>query len=183
VGGSNRLGLFGYRVAGAAVLNGGMYEELEANPATTTEALAVVVLASVAWGVGAAGRGGSDLPAIAIATGIAVILWMAWAMLAFQVGTRLLAGPRTHATWGELLRTTGFAASPGLLAILAPLSGARALVLTVSLIWMFAATVVALRHALDYGGLSRALAVCAVSATLVACVAGMLGLVWPRVVV
>ena len=182
MGRSNRLGLFGYRVAGAAVLNGGMYEELEANPATTTEALAVVVLASLAWGIGAAGWGGSDLRTIAIATVVAIILWMAWAMLAFQVGTRLLAGPRTHATWGELLRTTGFAASPGLLSLLAPLSGSSALVLTASLIWTFAAMVVALRHALDYGGLSRALAVCAVSATLVAALAGIVGVIWPRAV-
>ena len=123
MGGSKWLGLFVYRLTGAAVFSGGMYEELEANPATTIEAFAVVVLASLAWGVGAAGWDASAFPTFAIATVIAIILWMAWAMLAFQIGTRLLPEPQTHATWGELLRTTGFAASPGLLAILAPISG------------------------------------------------------------
>jgi hypothetical protein len=97
-------------------------------------------------------------------------------MLALQIGTRVLAAPRTHATWGELLRTTGFAAAPGFLQVFAVFPGARMPIFVATGLWMFAAMVVGVRHALDYPSTPRALAVCALAAALSAALAFAFGL-------
>ena len=66
----------------------------------------------------------------------------------------------TQADWGELARTIGFAQTPGLLRVLRfiPILGnfARA----ASDVWVLVATVVAVRQALDYRSLYRAIGVC-----------------------
>ena len=47
----------------------------------------------------------------------------AWALLTLQIGSRLLPDSRTRVDMGELLRTTGFAATPGLLRVFGILPG------------------------------------------------------------
>ena len=49
---------FARRVLGAAVLDGRTYEEVEADGRATGQAVAVVLLASVAGGIGSLGFGG-----------------------------------------------------------------------------------------------------------------------------
>ena len=44
------MGLFAYRLLGAAMMDVGMYESIEADRRTTMQALATVVLASLAAG-------------------------------------------------------------------------------------------------------------------------------------
>ena len=163
--------LFLYRMLGASVLDRDMYEELEHNPSTTGEALAVVILASIAGGIGAGFSGDDVWRSLLVASAISVALWLAWAMLAFQIGTRLLPEAGTHATWGELLRTTGFAATPGLLQVFGVMNPWSEPIFVASLLWMFAAMVVALQRALDYQRPWRAVAVAGVSAALVLLIA------------
>jgi hypothetical protein len=170
--------LFFYRVMGAAVLDGGSYEGVEANPQVTWQAATVVVLSSVAAGVGAGGLYGLHAATFAAFAALALATWVAWAMLAFQIGTRLLPGPDTRATLGQLLRTTGFAAAPGLLQVFALLPGMAVAVFVLTIGWMFAAMVVGVRHALDYQSTWRALAVCAVAALLSASLAVLASLVF-----
>jgi hypothetical protein len=160
------MGLFVYRLFGAAVLDAGMYENIEADRTTTVQALATVVLSSIAAGVGAGDLFGNRLTTCLVVSAIAVLTWAAWAMLVFQIGTRVLPEPETHATWGELLRTTGFAAAPGVFQVFAIFPGARLPIFAASAIWMFAAMVVGVRHALDYRSTKRAIAVCALAAGL-----------------
>ena len=168
--------LFLYRMLGASVLDGDMYEELEHNPSTTAEAFAVVVLASIAGGIGAGYSGDGAWVSLSIASLISVVLWLAWAMLAFQIGTRLLPETGTHATWGELLRTTGFAATPGQLHLFGAFTPWTEAILVASLLWMFAAMVLALQRALDYRRAWRAFAVAGVSAALVLLIATLASL-------
>ena len=66
----------------------------------------------------------------------------------------------SDADWGELLRTTGFAAAPGMLRIFGIVPGLTGLVFFVASLWMLAAFVVAVRQALDYTSTGRAVAVC-----------------------
>lgn len=160
------MGLFAYRLMGAAMLDGGMYEGIEADSRTTTQALAAVVLASIAAGLGAGEWLGPRWISIAVGTALAVITWSAWAMLVFQIGTRLLPEPQTRADWGQLLRTTGFAAAPGLILVLGIMDTGRAAIFTVAGMWMFIAMVFAVKHALDFRSSVRALAVCGVAAGL-----------------
>jgi hypothetical protein len=114
---------------------------------------------------------GDRLITFAVVACTAVVTWAAWAMLAQQIGTRLLSAPRTSATWGELLRTTGFAAAPGFLQVFAVFPGARTPIFAATGLWMFAAMVVGVRHALDYRSTARALAVCALAVALSAALA------------
>jgi hypothetical protein len=146
------------RLIGAARLDVRTYEEVENDPGALGQALGVVVLSSLAAGIGAAGlRGGAG-----VALGIvgALIGWAVWAWLTYMIGTRLLPTAQTHADWKQLLRTTGFASAPGLIRVagLIPLIGW--FVYLIAGIWMLAAFVVAVRQALDYTSTLRAVGVC-----------------------
>ena len=78
-----------------------------------------MVLSSLAAGFGAGGLFTADLRMFATVSALALITWMAWAVLMHQIGTRMLPEPQTEATLGQLLRTVGFAAAPGLLQVFA----------------------------------------------------------------
>ena len=63
---------------------------------------------------------------------------------------------------GELARTLGFASTPGLLRVLGVVPVLGELVFLVTGVWMLVATVVAVRQALDYKSLPRAIGVCVI---------------------
>lgn len=160
------MGLFAYRLLGAAILDAGMYEGIEADRKTTMQALSTVVLASLAAGIGAGDWMGTRVATLAAVSALAIITWSAWAMLIYQLGTRVLPDTDTQADWGQLLRTTGFAAAPGLLLVLGWMRSGRPFVFTVVGVWMLAAMVVAVKHALDYRHITRAVAVCVLAAAV-----------------
>jgi hypothetical protein len=160
------MGLFAYRLLGAAMLDAGMYEGIEADSRTTTQALAAVILASLAAGIGAGDWLGDRTVTLAVVTALAVITWSAWAMLVFQIGTRVMPEADTRADWGQLLRTTGFASSPGLLLVLGVMASGRPVVFALAGAWMFVAMVFGVKHALDYRGAGRAVAVCGLAVAL-----------------
>ncbi len=170
------MGLFVYRLVGAALLDASMYEGIEHDRHATGQAFAAVLLASVAAGIGASGWYGPDLKVLAMLSGLALVTWLAWAMLMYQIGTRVLPEPQTEADFGELLRTIGFASAPGLLQVFAVLPRVTIPVYIVTTIWMFAAMVIGVRHALDYRSTGRALAVCGLGAALSVGLAIILGL-------
>ena len=178
----NTFELFLHRVSGAAVLDGGVYEDVEADPGATRQAVTVVLLAAVAAGIGAGGLVGPHPAALASITALALSTWVAWGTLMFQIGTRLLPEAQTRATLGELLRTTGFAAAPGVLQVFAILPGMAVPVFVVTWIWMIGAMIVGVRHALDYQSTARAIAVCLVAAGLALALAFAFGVVFAPVV-
>jgi uncharacterized membrane protein YphA (DoxX/SURF4 family) len=67
------MGLFAYRLLGAAMMDAGMYEGIEADRRTTMQALAAVVLASLAAGIGAGDWLGTRLATLPLLGMIAVI--------------------------------------------------------------------------------------------------------------
>jgi hypothetical protein len=89
-----------------------------------------------------------------------LIGWFIWAGLTYLIGTKMLPEEQTEADMGQLLRTTGFASSPGLLRILGIVPVLGALVGLIVSVWMLIAFVVAVRQALDYKSTGRAVAVC-----------------------
>lgn len=147
------------RAVGAARLDPGTYEDVEGDAGALGQAMTVVVIAAVAGGIGSAGTEGGDLGLIG-GTIASLIGWFVWAFVVYVVGTRILPGPETHADLGQLLRTTGFAASPGVIRILGIVPGIGGLVMAVSALWQLAAMVIAVRAALDYPTTGRAIAVC-----------------------
>jgi hypothetical protein len=102
-----------------------------------------MVAASSAIGGVPAGAGG-----MAAAVLVSIVGWLLWAGVTYLIGDRLLGGT---ATWGELLRTLGFAQAPGILLMLAVVPGMYLVVLPFVGIWMLFTGVVAIRQALDFG--------------------------------
>ena len=167
---SMSLGTLAYRALGAAVLERGTYEGIEHDRRATGQAVVVVVAASLAAGIGAAG--GHPQPVVLMAvTALALVTWVSWAMIVLHIGGRYFAERQTHVDLGQLLRTTGFAASPGLLQVFAVIPEITVPVYLASWLWMLAAMTVAVRQALDFRTMRRALAVCGVALALVLAVA------------
>jgi hypothetical protein len=149
------------RLVGAAALDPAIYEDVEADRGATAQAFAVVLLSSVAAGLGASGLGGGPVN-IAFFSMLSLLSWAGWALVTYTVGAHLLPEPQTRADVGELLRTIGFASTPGLLSVLAIMTPLAKPVFAVVSVWMLVAMVVAVRQALDYTSTARAVAVCVV---------------------
>ncbi len=148
------------RIIRAAKLDVSLYEEVEADKGAMRQAMGVVVLSSLAAGVGNIAREG--LGGILVGTIIALIGWYVWAYLTYFIGTKLLPEPQTKADIGELLRTIGFSSSPGLIRVLGVIPGIGGIIFLGAAIWMLVAMVIAVRQALDYTGTLRAVGVCVI---------------------
>jgi hypothetical protein len=149
---------FGERMLRAAKLDRAVYEEVENDRTATGQALGVVVLASVATGIGlTAGVNGIVIGLVA-----GVLAWALWAALIYWIGAKMLPEPETRADWGEVARTLGFASTPGVLRVLGVVPVLGELVFIVTGLWMLVATVIAVRQALDYRSMPRAVGVCVI---------------------
>ena len=146
------------RIIRAAKLDVALYEEVEADKGTLNQAIGIVVLSSLAAGIGGVKTGGFG--GILLGTVLALIAWYIWAYLTYLIGTKLLPEPQTRADHGELLRTIGFASSPGLIRILGIIPFLRTVVFIIAAIWMLVAMIIAVRQALDYQSTLRAIGVC-----------------------
>jgi len=149
------------RIIRALKLDAGLYEEVEADKTAMSQAMIVVLLSGVAAGIGTisvSGFGGLFSGAI-----IAVIGWFLWAYLAFLIGTKIMPEPQTKADPGELLRTIGFAAAPGMIRVIAIIPLLHDAVFAIASIWMIAALVIAVKQALDYKSTLRAVSVCVIA--------------------
>jgi len=149
---------FSDRMIRAAKLDVHLYEEVEADKGALGQAMWVVVLSSIAAGVGSIARGG--LGGILMGTITALVAWYLWACLTYFIGTRFLPEPQTRADVGELLRTIGFSSAPGLIRVLGIIPGLGKVVFLAASVWMLAAMVIAVRQALDYSSTLRAVGVC-----------------------
>jgi hypothetical protein len=154
------MNIFTDRMIRAAKLDVHLYEEVEADKDSLRQAMGVVVLSSVAAGVGSIGTVG--LGGILLGTLASLAGWYIWAWLTYFIGTKFLAEPQTEADLGQLLRTTGFSSSPGLIRILGIIPGLGTIIFAVASIWMLVAMVIAVRQALDYTSTFRAVGVCAI---------------------
>ena len=133
------------RMIGAASLNVETFEEVEHDQNATGQAAIVVAMVAAATAIGASGGG---LFAAAGAAASALVGWLVWAGVTYLVGDKVFEGT---ASWGELLRTLGFAQAPGVLWLFGflPLVGwALNLILP---LWIAVAGFIAIRQALDFG--------------------------------
>jgi hypothetical protein len=149
---------FGNRIFRAARLDVSLYEEVEADKSALGQAMGVVVLSSIAAGIGS--RSTAGLFGMLMGVVVALVGWYIWAYLTYFIGTKLLPEPQTKADHGELLRTIGFSSSPGLIRVLGIIPVLQSIVFPVAAIWMLVAMVIAVRQALDYSSTLRAVGVC-----------------------
>jgi hypothetical protein len=146
------------RIFRAAKLDAHLYEEVEADKTSMRQAMLVVILSGVAAGVGSISHGGFQ--GIVVGTVTALVGWYIWAFLTYLIGTKFLPEPQTKSDIGELLRTIGFASSPGLIRVFGIFPEVEKFVFPAASVWMIFAMVIAVRQALDYKGTWRAVIVC-----------------------
>jgi hypothetical protein len=174
---------FARRMLGAAFLEAAIYEEVEADSTANLQALLVVLLSALAAGIGSFENHG--LLGVLLFAPLALAGWWVWAYITYVIGTRLLPRPETVADHGELLRTIGFSAAPGVLLVLGTIPTVAALLFPVCGVWMSVAMVIGVRQALDYdgrGATGRALAVCLIGFPIYALIVVLALLVlgpWP----
>jgi hypothetical protein len=177
-----------HRLIGSAVFDRDTYEEVEADPSATVQAFAIVVLSSLATGIGATGfsatgRGDGVWGSVFLLSAAAVVGWAAWAVLTFEIGGRLWPEVQTRVNVNELLRTIGFAATPGLLRVLGVWPALTLPVFALTAVWMLIAMIVAVRQALDYTSTAHAIGVCVIGWLLIGIVLVAIGLwVTPAVI-
>jgi hypothetical protein len=148
------------RMLRAAKLEVALYEEVEADKSALPQAMGVVVLASIASGLGSIGLGATGPGPMLLGIIASLASWYIWAYLTYFIGTRFFPEPQTKADHGELLRTIGFSSSPGLIRVLGVIPGLATVVFAVASIWMLVAMVIGVRQALDYKSTWRAVGVC-----------------------
>jgi len=161
------------RAIGAARLSTAAFEEVEADRGATGQALTMVVLSSTAAGIGLSSNvyDGPVLTLIALA----LLLWVLWAALTYAIGAHLIPERQTRADVGELLRTIGFAASPGVLRAIGFVPGIGPTLYALATVWMLVAMVIAIRQALDYTSTARAAAVCLVGGVIAMAMTAAIG--------
>jgi hypothetical protein len=148
------------RAIRAAKLDATLYEEVEADKTALGQATIVVVASSVAAGIGSIAHGG--VAGLFLGAVAALIGWYVWAYLTYVIGTKILPEAQTEADFGQLLRTIGFSSSPGVIQALGIIPGLGKIMAIAAAVWMLAAMVVAVRQALDYSGVGRAIGVCVI---------------------
>tara|TARA_B100000965_G_C19446198_1_gene693152 strand:- start:209 stop:724 length:516 start_codon:yes stop_codon:yes gene_type:complete len=144
------------RIYRAIKIDPELYEEVEHDKSATIQAALVVVLSSLAAGVGAIHLGASNFlfgPFISLAS------WYFWAFLIYIVGTKMFPDKQTKSNHGELLRTIGFSSAPGLIRVFGFTPELMTVTFVGSSFWMLACMVVGVRQALDYKSLWKALGV------------------------
>lgn len=155
---------FQNRVIGALRLQASTYEEVEHDATATSQAAMIVIggaissaLASLAY-FSLLGFGGFAMAAV-VGVILRPIMWVVGSYVLLIVGTKLMPGKNTEADLGQLLRCTGFAAAPmlgGIIGIIPILGWLISFLLS---LWAIAATVVAVKAALDYDDIVKAVIV------------------------
>ena len=150
------INLFLNRVFRAIKIDIDLYEEVEKDKSATIQAGIVVVLSSLAAGVGALQLGASNFLFAPI---LSLLSWYVWAYVIYFVGVKLFGGPNTKSNHGELLRTIGFSSAPGIIRVFGFTPELMTVTFIGSSLWMLACMVVGVRQALDYKSLWKALGV------------------------
>lgn len=151
------------RMLRCSLLHADTYEEIEADRSSIGQAAVVVFLAAAGAAAGAWLESFTWNPSIGDATyGLTLevsartieplAFWLGGAAFAYMVGSSFFRGKETETDYAEVLRTTGFAFTPGILSFVVCLPPAE---LGVGLMWFFrvwtlVAFMIAVRQALDF---------------------------------
>lgn len=149
------------RMIRAAKLRVDLFQEVEHDAGATKQALLVVIISSLSAGIGSLGTIG--IYGLIVATVISVIGWGVLSGLAYLIGVSILKTPHTEATWGELLRATGFAYTPGILRIFGFIPAIGPIITLAGTVLVLVAAVIAVRTALHYTSTLRAVGVAALA--------------------
>ena len=150
------MNLFINRIFRAIKIDVELYEEVEKDKSATVQAGLVVILSSLAAGIGALQLGATNF---LLAPILSLLSWYVWAYIIYFVGVKLFGDKNTKSSHGELLRTIGFSSAPGLIRVFGVTPDLMTVTFLGSALWMLACMVVAVKSALDYESLWKALGV------------------------
>ena len=159
------------RMIRAAKLDASLYDEIARDETTMGEAVTVVLIATAAAGLGAALAGPLGLIGGAV---VALVGWFVQAALAFYIGTKIIPDSDTRTDFPAVLRVTGYASAPGVVAALGfiPLLGGLRVIKT--RIWQLAAFIVAIRVVMNFDGNGKAIMVVLIGWVVKLALAGFL---------
>ena len=136
------------RMMRASQLNDDLYEEVERDVNATSQAAIVVAIVAVATGIARIGEDG--IFGFIFGMIAALVGWVIWAAVTYWVGKTIFKTENTRVTLGEMLRTLGFAHSPGVLNVLGFIPIVGWIVVFVVSIWRLILGVIAIRAAMDF---------------------------------
>ncbi len=146
------------RALRAAKLETHLYKEVKVDKDTTSQALVVVLLSSLAASIGVSTHTG--LGGLLMGGLVALLAWYVWTFLIYIIGAKLFPVSQTSVSHRELWRTLGFASAPGVFRVFGAIPGLTGIAFLVAAVWMLIAAVIAARQALDYTSTVRAAGVC-----------------------
>lgn len=146
------------RMIRAAKLDSDLYEEVEADTSANRQAFMVVLITSLAAGIGVAFSNlisGDESNSYILwgflsGLGFSVIGWLLWALVVYIIGITIFKTGETEADYGQLLRTLGFATTPDILGVFLFIPVLGGLLAFIAFIWKLVAGVIAVRQALDF---------------------------------
>ena len=140
------------RMVRAAMLDVDLYKEVEHTQNLTAEALRVVIIVTALVGMGTAltaffaGNLGGAVAGLFVRLAQILLAWVVISYATYYVGTHFFNGT---ATFGQLLRTLGYAFSPGSLLVVSFIPVLDQMVPVIVALWALSAGFVAVRQALN----------------------------------
>ena len=148
--------LFLNRIYRSVKIEPEVFDEVQRDKNATIAAGIVVVLSSLAAGVGASHLGSVNF---FLAPGLSLISWFVWAYIVYFVGVKLFPDLKTKTSHTALLRSIGFSSAPGIIRVLGFNQELMSVTFIGSAFWMLACMVVAVKQTLNYKSLWKALGV------------------------
>ncbi len=141
---------------GSIQLDPQAYSGIAADRGVLKQAFIIAALSSVATGIG---NSGGYPDRILLAALFAFVAWLAWVLLIYILGAKVVREVDTQTEIGALFRIAGFASVPGLIRLLAYLPPFAGIVSVGAMLWMLAMMVVGVKESFGYRSMPRAIAV------------------------
>ena len=150
------INLFINRIYRSIKIDPDVFDEVQKDKKATIAAGIVVVISSLAAGIGASQLGAVNF---FLAPALSLITWFVWAYIVYFVGVKLFPDPKTKTTHTALLRSIGFSSAPGIIRVFGFNEDLMTVTFIGSAFWMLASMVVAVKQTLNYKSLWKSLGV------------------------
>ena len=122
------------RIYRSIKIDADLFDEVQKDKSATIQAGIVVLIASLAAGVGSIHLGASNF---LLAPILSLISWFVWSYIVYFVGVKLFGDTKTNATPTSLLRAIGFSSAPGIIRIFGFSPDLMTVTFVGSAFWMF----------------------------------------------
>ena len=148
--------LFLNRIYRSIKIDPEVFDEVQKDKNATIAAGIVVVLSSLAAGIGASHLGTINF---FLAPVLSLVTWFVWAYIIYFVGVKLFPDLKTKTTHLALLRSIGFSSAPGMIRIFGFNGDLMTVMFVGSAFWMLVCMVVAVKQTLNYKSLWKSLGI------------------------